>query len=146
MQYRATRDGVDIDGGPSVTRTGGKIVAKLADGSTLDAPAGATTVIAPQSIAEFVWYGEQLASAKVGDTVKLAAVAVMTEGAPRLDPVALTFTRRPDADGRRSFELTGTYGALPVKGTFTLDPDGAPNTVEIEVTWGKLVTRRTPTP
>jgi hypothetical protein len=56
--------------------------------------------------------------------------------------VTLTFTRRPDADGR-SFELAGMYGPLPVKGTFTLDPDGAPNTIEIVVKWGTLVTRRT---
>ncbi|HVK88720.1 MAG TPA: amidohydrolase family protein [Kofleriaceae bacterium] len=142
IQYRATRDGLELVDGPTVSRGAGKIVAKLADGKTLEATAAAGSVIAPQSIAEFVWYAEKLAATKVGAATKLSAVAVLTDGTPRLEPTVLTFTRRPDADGRRVFEFTATYGSEPASGTLSLDPDGTPHTIEIKVKWGAFVTKR----
>lgn len=142
IQYRATRDSIELVDGPSLARSGSKVVAKLTDGKTLEAPAAADAVLAPQSVAEFVWYAEKLADAKVSEAKKFTAVALMVDNTVHLDPVELTFTRQPDADGRRVFAVAGTYGGMPVTGTFALDADGVPQAIELKLKWGTFLTKR----
>jgi imidazolonepropionase-like amidohydrolase len=142
IQYRATRDTIELVDGPSLTRNGTKVVAKLTDGKTLEAPAAADAVLAPQSVAEFVWYAEKLAEVKVGDAKKFTAVALMVDNTVHLDPVEVSFTRKSDAEGRRVFDIAGSYGGMPVTGTFALDADGSPNAIELKLKWGTFLTKR----
>jgi hypothetical protein len=99
-------------------------------------------VIAPQTVAEFIWYAQRLAGATVGSTTTITAAEVVIEGAVTLEPGNFTFKRLPDAEGRRVFEMAGTHGKLDVKATFSVDTDGAPHEIELAVIWGRFVTRR----
>lgn len=78
----------------------------------------------------------------VDTTRTLTAAEVLTEGALAVVPGAFTFTRTPDAGGRRRYTLTGTHGDMAVTGAFTVDADGAPHEVTITVKFGTFVTRR----
>ena len=64
----------------------------------------------------------------------------------RLDPARFTFTRKPDAGGRRTYDLTGTHGKLAVTGSFTVDADGAPREIRLTVTFGAFAIRRVDSP
>ncbi len=143
--YRATPGALDIEGdaGPlRVALDGGKAVAtpKSGDKVELAAPAGA--VIAPQAIAEFVWYSDLLAKVAVGGSRTVDVVEVMTDQGLRLDPAHFTFTRQPDVDGRRVYKLEGAVGKLDLTGTFSVDRDGAPHEVSITLKFGTFVLRR----
>jgi imidazolonepropionase-like amidohydrolase len=142
FQYRATANGVEYTDGLAVTRKGGKVIAKTKQGVTIELAADAGTVIAPQSIAEFVWYAGRLATTPVGGSETIKVAAVMIEQAVRLDPATFTFTRVADREGRRAYELTGKHGDLDLRGKFSVDGDGVPHTIEATVKWGTFVTRR----
>jgi imidazolonepropionase-like amidohydrolase len=141
-QYRATPNAVEFTDGLKVTRDGKKIVAKGKTGDPIELATTADAVIAPQGIAEFVWYAERLAKTPVGGTTTITAAEVMVENAVRLDPATFTFKRVPDADGRRSYELAGKHGELDLKGKFSVDADGAPHEVSVTVRFGTFVTKR----
>lgn len=142
LQYRATPDALEIVDLVSVKREGGKVIAKPAKGDPIELATTADAVIAPQAIAEFVWYAHRLASLKVGATRAITAAEVMMNSAIELEPASFTFKRLEDQDGRRRYELGGKNGKLDVTGQFSVDPDGAPHEVEVTVPWGKFVTRR----
>ena len=86
---------------------------------------------------------ETLARLAVGRSKAITAVAVRTETGLALDPASFTFTRKPDADGRRVYDITGKNGKLDLTGTFTVDTDGAPHEVTLVLSFGTLITRRT---
>ncbi|NVB84417.1 MAG: amidohydrolase family protein [Kofleriaceae bacterium] len=142
LQYRATPDALEIADVVSVKREGTKVIAKPAKGAQLELATAADAVIAPQTIAEFVWYATRLSSLKVGATKALTAAEVMMDNALQLVPASFTFKRLDDQDGRRRYELSGKNGKLDVTGQFSVDADGAPHVVEITVPWGKFVTKR----
>ena len=150
--YRATRDTLELEGADlptpvSVARqAGGKAVAtpKTGDPVELAAPAGA--IIAPQAVAEFVWYADILAPLAVGASRPVDAVEVMTDTGLRLDPARFTFTRKPDAGGRRTYDFIGTHGKLDLTGSFTVDRDGAPHEVSLALKFGTFVMRRADPP
>jgi hypothetical protein len=142
MQYRATPDALEIVDLVSVKREGGKVIAKPAKGDAIELATSADAVIAPQTIAEFVWYATRLSSLKVGATKALTAAEVMTDNAVQLEPASFTFKRLDDQDGRRRYELSGKNGKLDVTGEFSVDVDGAPHEVVLTVPWGKFVTKR----
>jgi len=145
--YRATRDSLELAGddlpGPiKVARQGDKAIAtpKKGDPVELAAPAGA--VVAPQAVAEFAWYAEILAPLAVGKSRTIDAVEVVTDMGLRLDPGRFTFTRKPDAEGRRVYDLTGTHGKLDLTGSFSVDKDGAPHEISLTLKFGTFVIRR----
>jgi hypothetical protein len=142
FQYRATADGVEYADGLVVARKGAKVVATPKGGAPIELATAPGAVIAPQTVAEFVWYAGLLATLPVGSSLKLTAAEVMIEAAISLEPGAFTFKRLPDADGRRIYEISGTNGKLDVAGRFTVDADGAPHEVELKVKWGTFVTTR----
>lgn len=142
FQYRATTDGVEFADGLAVTRAGTKVIAKPRDGAAVELATTADAIIAPQSIAEFVWYAAKLATLDVGGSTKLTVAAVTLDNNVQLDPATYTFKRLADEDGRRSYEYAGKQGALDVAGMFTIDRDGAPHQIEVKVKWGTFVTKR----
>jgi hypothetical protein len=142
FQYRATADGVDFTDGLVVSRNGAKVIAKPAKGDPLELATTPDAVIAPQAIAEFVWYADRLAKTPVGGSTTIKTAEVMVENAVRLDPATFTFKRLPDADGRRVYEILGKHGELDLKGKLTVDKDGVPHDVEATVKWGTFVTKR----
>lgn len=150
MTYRSTADALELDGGDvpggsvRVARKGGRVVATPGTGAPVEREAPAEAVIAPQSVAEFVFHGDALAALKVGASRKLEAVEVMTDTGLKLEPGRFTFTRKPDDAGRRAYEIAGAYGALDVHGTFSVDADGAPHQVELVLKFGTFTMRRVP--
>ena len=150
-QYRATRDSLELadaslPGPIRVARQGGKAVATPTTGDPVELAAPPDAVIAPQAVAEFVWYADILAPLAVGASRTIDSVEVVTDTGLRLDPARFTFTRKPDAGGRRTYDLTGTHGKLELTGTFTVDADGAPREISLKVTFGTFVIRRVDSP
>jgi imidazolonepropionase-like amidohydrolase len=141
FQYRATADGVEFADGLAVTRKGGKVIAKPKQGAAVELAADASTVIAPQTIAEFIWYANRLATTPVGGSETIKAAEVMVEASVRLDPATFTFKRLPDAH-LRVYEINGKHGELDLAGKFSVDSDGAPHEVSATIRWGTFVTRR----
>lgn len=150
--YRATRDTLELEGADlaapvSVSRqAGGKAVATPKTGDPVELAAPADAVVAPQAVAEFVWYADILAPLAVGASRPIDAVEVMTDTGLRLDPARFTFTRKPDTDGRRTYDFTGTHGKLDLTGSFTVDKDGAPHEVSLTLKFGSFVIRRADPP
>jgi hypothetical protein len=144
LDYRATRDSVEIPGEEiKVSRQGDKVVGVEGAKKPVELAAAPDAALAPQTIAEFVWYAESLADLNVGQQRTLASVQVRTETGLVLEPASFTFTRQPDAAKRRAYDLTGKVGRFDVTGTFTVDPDGAPHEISVTVMFGTFVTRRT---
>jgi hypothetical protein len=117
------------------------VIAKTKDGkrelvTTPDA------VIAPQTIAEFVWYADKLAKTAVGSSTTIKAAAVQVDADVRLDAATYTFKRLPDVDKRRVYEIAGKVGSIDVTGSFSVDADGAPHDIVATVKWGTFITRR----
>ena len=100
------------------------------------------SAIAPQSVAELVWYANKLASLGVGASTKLTVAAINVDASVKLEPAAYTFKRLADADGRKSYEYSGKQGDLDVAGTFSIDTDGAPHEIAVKVKWGTFLTKR----
>lgn len=142
FQYRATPDGVEFIDGLTVARDKTKVIAKPKSGPPIELATTADAVIAPQTIAEFVWYARKLDKAAVGSSTTIDAAEVMVENAVSLEPARFTFKRLPDAGGRKSYEVTGKNGKLDLTGKFTVDPDGAPHDVEATVKFGTFTTKR----
>jgi hypothetical protein len=142
FQYRATPDGVDYADGLVVARKGAKVIATPKGGAPIELATAPDAVIAPQTVAEFVWYAGRLGTLPVGSSQKLTAAEVVIEAAVSLDPGVFTFKRLPDADGRRIYELSGTHGSMDLTGRFSVDADGAPHEIELKVKWGTFVTTR----
>lgn len=148
LTYRATRDHLDLTTDALspphavITRRGTAVVATQDGAEPIELAAAVDAAIAPQAIAEFVWYADALADLAVDKTRTLTAAEVLTEGALAVVPGAFTFTRTPDAGGRRRYTLTGTHGDMAVTGAFTVDTDGAPHEVTVTVKFGTFVTRR----
>jgi imidazolonepropionase-like amidohydrolase len=143
--YRATPSALDIDGESGAIRVAldsGKAVATPKSGDKVEVAAPAGAVIAPQSVAEFVWYGDLLARLPVGGSRAIDSVEVMTDNGLRLDPAHFTFTRQPDVEGRRVYKLEGTIGKMELAGTFSVDRDGAPHEVTISLKFGTFAIRR----
>ncbi len=146
--YRATRDAMELTTDTlapprvSVARKGGSVVATQDAKPPLELAADDDAVLAPQTIAEFVWYGEALATLAVGDRRTFTLVSVRTETELVLAAGFLTFTRTADADGRRHYRLAGRHGTLDATGTFSLDADGAPHRVSLALDFGTIVTQR----
>jgi imidazolonepropionase-like amidohydrolase len=152
FQYRATRDSLELEGadlpGPIrvAHQASGKAVATPKTGDPIELAAPADAIIAPQAVAEFVWYADILAPLAVGASRKVDTVEVVTDTGLRLDPARFTFTRKPDAGGRRTYDLTGTHGKLALAGSFTVDADGAPREITLTLTFGTFVIRRVDSP
>ena len=142
FQYRATPDTLEFTDGLSVTRAGSKVIAKPSKGTPIELATTADAVIAPQTIAEFVWYAVRLAALKVGGSTTITSAEVMIENAVQLTPATFTFKRLADADGRRNYEIAGKHGRLDLTGKFSVDADGAPHDVEVRVPFGTFVTKR----
>lgn len=142
LQYRATESGVAFADGLEVKRAGTKVIAKPTTGQPIELVTTRDAVIAPQTIAEFVWYAARLDKLAVGGTKTLDAAEIMVESSVSLAPAKFTFKRLTDVDGRRMFELAGKHGALDLKGTFSVDKDGAPHDVEVSVKFGTFATKR----
>jgi imidazolonepropionase-like amidohydrolase len=150
--YRATRDTLELEGEDLAApvrvarQAGGKAVATPKTGDPVELAAPADAVIAPQAVAEFVWYADILAPLAVGASRAVDAVEVMTDTGLRLDPGRFTFTRKPDTDGRRTYDFTGTHGKLELTGSFTVDRDGAPHEVSLSLKFGTFIMRRADPP
>jgi imidazolonepropionase-like amidohydrolase len=147
--YRATADrlemsGDGLPGGLVVSRTAGGARAVLGTTAPIDQEAPKTAVIAPQAIAEFVWYAQRLADLAPGGTRALDTVEVMTDTGVQLQPAHFDFVRKPDSDGRRVYTIAGKHGAMDLTGTFSVDADGAPHEVSLEVPFGSFAMRRVP--
>jgi hypothetical protein len=142
FQYRATADKLDFTDGLTVTRDGTKVVAKPPQGAPVELQTTRDAVIAPQAIAEFVWYADRLSKLAVGASQTVSVAEVMVENAVSLDPATFTFKRLPDADGRRVYTVGGKHGKLDLTGTFSVDADGAPHEVSVTVPFGTFVTKR----
>lgn len=150
LWYRATRDGADLttdglDPAHVVVTRKDAVVSAVQDGKAaveLTVPAGA--VVAPQTVAEFVWYVPALADLPVGGTRALAAAEVMTDGGLALHLGQFTFTRVADDAGRRAYDLAGRHGDLDLTGRLVVDADGLPAEVTATVKFGTFVTRRQP--
>jgi imidazolonepropionase-like amidohydrolase len=142
FQYRATPDGVAFADGLTVTRAGPKVIAKPKAGDPVELATKPDAVIAPQTVAEFVWYADRLRGLREGGSKAIEAAEVMVEDGVRLEPGTFTFVRLPDADGRRVYSLKGTHGALALDGTFTVDADQVPHDIEVKLRWGTFAIRR----
>jgi imidazolonepropionase-like amidohydrolase len=142
FQYRSTADALEFADGLVITRDGKKVIAKPRDGKPVELATSADAVIAPQAVAEFVWYAVKLDKTRVGASTTLTAAEVMLETGVQLAPGTFTFKRAPDAEGRRIYAITGKHGELEVAGSLSVDPDGAPHEIEVKVRWGTFVTRR----
>jgi imidazolonepropionase-like amidohydrolase len=142
FQYRATVNGVEFTDGLTVTRDGKKVIAKPAKGDPIELATTADAVIAPQAIAEFVWYAGRLATTPVGSSTTISAAEVMVDNGVKLEPATFTFKRLPDTNARRVYEINGKHGDLDLKGRFSVDKDGMPHDVEATVRWGTFVTKR----
>jgi imidazolonepropionase-like amidohydrolase len=148
MTYRSTKDALDLTTDTLspphvvVTRKGATASAVQDGKSPLEAPAAADAVLAPQAVAEFVWYASMLGDLEVGKDKPLTAVEIIAEQSLRLDPGTFTATRSPDADGRRVYAFTGKNGRLDLKGTFSVDADGAPHEVSLTLVFGTFVMKR----
>lgn len=126
-----------------VSRAGSKVVATRRGGAPVELAAAAGAIIAPQAIAEFVFYADLLAGLKVGASRTIEAAEVVTDRGLVLEPGRFSFTRQPDAGGRRVYRLSGQHGKLDLEGTLAVDPDGAPHEVSIRLRFGTFVLRRT---
>lgn len=148
--YRATRDALDVTTDAldpphlTVVRQGGKVVATQDGQAPVELAVAAGAVIAPQTIAEQLWYVAALADLEVGKARTLTAAEVTTDGRLDVVPGSFTFTRAPDADGRKVYAFTGTHGRMDVTGQLVVDPDGAPREVSVTVKYGTFITRRLP--
>ncbi|HUQ04749.1 MAG TPA: amidohydrolase family protein, partial [Kofleriaceae bacterium] len=148
MTYRSTRDALDLTtdalSPPHVVVTRkGATVSGVQDGKpALEREAAADAVLAPQAIAEFVWYAAATAKLKQGESMPLTAVEVLAERSLSLDPGTFTATRIADKDGRRTYDFVGKNGKLDLKGGFSVDADGAPHEVTLTLVFGTFVMRR----
>jgi imidazolonepropionase-like amidohydrolase len=138
FQYRATPDGAEFADGLAVTRNGKTVIAKPKDGAAVELATTVDAVIVPQSIAEYVWYADRLASLPVGQTRTLTVVSISIDNSVKLEPGSYKFTRVSD----RSFDYAGKVGDLDVTGKFSFDADGAPHEIEVSVRWGTITTKR----
>ena len=141
LLYRATPDAVEFTNGPKVTRAGKNVILKLPT-KEMEHTTTADAVIAPQTIAEFVWYAGRLATIEVGVSQTITAAAIIVENEVRIDPASYTFKRLPDVDGRRVYAATGKVGRLDVKGSFSTDADGIPHEIELTVSFGTIKMKR----
>lgn len=138
FQYRATPDGAEFADGLAVTRNGKTVIAKPREGAAVELATTADAVIVPQSIAEYVWYGDRLASLAVGKSTSLPLATINIDNGVKLDAGTYTFKRVSE----RAYEYSGKVGELDVTGTFSLDADGAPHEMEVKVRWGTITTKR----
>jgi imidazolonepropionase-like amidohydrolase len=138
FQYRATPDGAEFADGLVVTRNGKTVTAKPKDGAAVELATTADAVVVPQSIAEYVWYADRLASLPAGKSARLTVASINIDNGAKLDPGTYTFKRV----GERSFEYGGKVGDLDITGSFSFDADGAPHEIEVKVRWGTLTTKR----
>jgi imidazolonepropionase-like amidohydrolase len=113
---------------------GGKAVATQEGKPPIELAAAPGAVLAPQTVAEFIWYAQDLRDKPRTFT----AVEVITEGALRLDPGTYTFT--PTAPGH--YDVVGKVGALDVTGTFIVGADVMPEEVKLTFKFGTLIMRR----
>lgn len=139
--YNAITEEAKAQGIPVVGH-GTKVVAKPKQGTSVELETARDAVIAPQAIAEFVWYGDRLAKLGVGAKQTLTVAEVMTDSGLKLDPASFTFERLSDADGRRMYKLAGKHGQLDATGTFSVDKDGAPHDVSVTVVFGTFGMKR----
>ncbi len=150
VTYRATPSTLELDGEDlpgkaiRVARKGKVVVATPGKGDPVQHEAPADAIVAPQAVSEFVFYGDTLASLGVGATRKLEAVEVMTDTGLKMHAGRFTFTRKADEGGRRVYDMAGTHGPLDLKGTFSIDPDGLPSSVELTLKFGVFSMRRVP--
>jgi hypothetical protein len=148
ITYRSAKDALDITTDSLtpphvVVSRKGATVSGVQDGKpAVETPAAADAVLAPQAVAEFVWYASMLGGLEVDTSQPLTAVEVITDRALTLDPGTFTATRSPDADGRRVYAFAGKNGKLDLKGGFTVDADGAPHEVTLTLVFGTFVMRR----
>lgn len=138
FQYRATADGAEFADGLTVTRKGKTVTAKPRDGAAVEVATAPDAVIVPQSVAEYVWYADRLASLPVGKSVTLPVVSINIDNGVKLEPATYTFKRV----GERAFEYAGKVGDLDIEGKFSIDADGAPHEIEVKVRWGTITTKR----
>jgi hypothetical protein len=99
-------------------------------------------VLAPQAIAEFIWYAAMTANLPVGKSQPLVAVEVAADRLITLDPGVFTATRSPDAEGRRVYAIAGKNGKFDVTGWFSVDADGLPHEVNLKLVFGTFIWRR----
>ncbi|MBL8622691.1 MAG: amidohydrolase family protein [Myxococcales bacterium] len=148
MRYRATADQLDLTcdcvAPPhlAVTRTPTGVAATPDGRPAVALAAAADAVLAPQAVAEFVWYAAALADLPVGAARTLTAAEVMTDGEVALHPGRFQFTRGADVDGRRSYAIVGQHGELALTGHLRVAPDGLPHEVSVTVSFGTFTTRR----
>jgi hypothetical protein len=147
MTYRSTRDTLELTTdtlapGHVVVARAGDTVSAVQDGKPAVTLGGAPAVIAPQAIAEFIWYTPELTSLAVGGKRTLTAAEVRTEGALVVDLGRFTFTRVPDAGGLRVYDFAGKHGQLELTGRLTLAADGLPAEVSITIKYGTITFRR----
>jgi imidazolonepropionase-like amidohydrolase len=125
-----------------ITRQGEKAVATQDGTPPKETTAAADTVLAPQAIAEFIWYAAMTANLPVGKSQAVVAVEVVTDRLITLDPGVFTSTRSPDADGRRVYTIAGKNGKFDVTGTYSIDADGLPHEVNLKLVFGTFAWRR----
>jgi hypothetical protein len=125
-----------------VTRKGTTASAVQDGQPPIERAAADDAVLAPQAIAEFVWYAAATAGLNEGESMPLTAVEVIAERALALDAGTFTATRLADKDGRRTYAFAGTHGKLDLKGGFSVDADGAPHEVTLTLMFGTIVMRR----
>lgn len=151
--YRASRDALDLTTDALspphvlVTRRGDAVEA-VQDGQPPVTLSAAGAVIAPQTVAEFLWYVPLLADLSVGATRTVTAAEVVTDGRLAVVPGRFAFTRTADDGGRRAYTIDGTHGALALTGRLIVGADSAPDEVTVTVKFGTFTTRRVapPTP
>lgn len=148
MTYRSTRDELVVTSDAItpprvvITRQGEKAVATQDGIPPKEAAAAADAVLAPQAIAEFVWFAVMTANLPVGKSQPLVSVEVITDRLITLDPGAFTVTRSPDAEGRCVYAITGKAGKFDLAGWYSIDADGLPHEVNLKLVFGNFVWRR----
>lgn len=144
FQYRATPDKLEFLDGLTVTKTRSKVIATPKNGTPIELPVAADALIAPQTVAEYLWYADRLAKTAVGAETAITSAAVMVDATVQLLETSLRIKRVADQDGRRTYEVAGKVGDLDLTGRFSVDADGAPHEIAATVKWGTFVTRRVP--
>lgn len=148
LTYRSTRDALDLTTDTLspphvlVSRKGATAVGVQDGKPPIEKPAAAEAIIAPQALAEFVWYAQLVADLEVGTSRPLVAVEVQAERELSLEPGTFTATRSPDAGGRKVYTIEGKNGRFDIEGGFSVDADGAPHEVTLTLVFGTFVMRR----